>query len=127
MNNKQMEDKNYNDFIQESEKVYLIYEVEDNPYDTSRLIGCAMTKEKAEEICDDLRRKHEKTNTSEKFVDDAKKFNDWLWENDLTEDADYSDLVAEHFGVDQKYAEKALKYEPSEAMMFYYVPCDVVG
>ena len=111
----------------ESEKVYLIYEVGDDPYDTSRLIGCAMTKEKAEEICDDLRRKHEKTNPSEKFVNDAKKFNDWLWENDLTEDADYLDLVAEQFGVDKKYAEKALEYEPLTPMIFYYVPCDVVG
>lgn len=111
----------------ESEKVYLIYEVEDNPYDTSRLIGCAMTKEKAEEICADLRRKHEKSKPSKIFVDDAQKFDDWLWENDFTEDADYSDLVAEHFGVDKKYAERALEYVPSKAMIFYYTPCNVIG
>ena len=111
----------------ESEKVYLIYEVEDNPYDKSRLIGCAMTKEKAKEICADLRRKHEKSIPSEKFVDDAKKFDDWLWENDLTDDADYSGLVAERFKVDKKYAKKALDYEPPKAMIFYYIPCNVVG
>ena len=110
-----------------SEKVYLIYEVEDNPYGKSCLIGCAMTKEKAEEICADLRRKHEKSKPSKKFVDDAQKYDDWLWENDFTEDADYSDLVAEHFGVDKKYAEKALEYCPSTRMIFYYMPCDVVG
>ena len=111
----------------ESEKVYLIYEVEDNPYDTSRLIGCAMTKEKAEEICADLRRKHEKPNPTEKFVDDAQKFDNWLWENDLTDDDDYLDLVAEHFGVDKKYAKKALDYESPKAMIFYYTPCNVLG
>lgn len=111
----------------ESEKVYLIYEVEDNTYDTSRLIGCAMTKEKAKEICADLRRKHEKSIPSEKFVDDAKKFDDWLCENDLTDDADYLDLVAEHFGVDKEYAKMALEYEPHKAMIFYYTPCKVIG
>ena len=111
----------------ESEKVYLIYSVKDNPYDKSRLIGCAMTKEKAKEICADLRRKHEKSIPSEKFVDDAKKFDDWLWENDLTEDANYLDLVAEHFKVDKKYAKKALEYEPQKAMIFYYTPCNVLG
>ena len=60
-------------------------------------------------------------------MDDAQKFDDWLWENDLTDNADYSDLVAEHFGVDKKYAQKALEYAPSTRMIFYYVPCDVLG
>lgn len=111
----------------ESEKVYLIYEVEDNPYDTSRLIGCAMTKEKAEEICDDLRHDYEKQANSNVYADDAQKFDDWLWENNLQDSPNYLDLVAEHFKVDKKYAEKALEYEPSACMIFYYMSCDVLG
>ena len=110
----------------ENEKVYLIYQVEDNPYDTSCLIGCAMTKEKAEEICDDLRRDYEKKTNSKLYDADAKKFDDWLWENNLQDSPNYLDLVAEHFGVDKKYAEKALEYEPLTPMIFYYKPCDVL-
>ena len=113
--------------IMESEKVYLIYEVEDNPYDKSRLIGCAMTKEKAAEICADLRRDYEKKANSNLYADDAKKFDDWLWENNLQDSPNYLDLVAEHFGVDKEYAKKALDYEPPQAMIFYYTPCNVIG
>ena len=110
----------------ESEKVYLIYSEEDNPYGISRVIGCAMTKEKAEAICDDLRRDYEKKTNSKLYDADAKKFDDWLWENNLQDSPNYLDLVAEHFGVDKKYAEKALEYEPLTPMIFYYKPCDVL-
>ena len=113
--------------IMESKKVYLIYEDEDHPYDTSRIIGCAMTKEKAAEICADLRRDYEKKANSNLYADDARKFNDWLWENNLQDSPNYFDLVAEHFGVDKEYAEKVLEYGPSTRMIFYFISCDVIG